>query len=104
MKKDDSKNWWVGSSVYQIYPRSFLDSNGDGIGDLQGIISKLDYIKTLNVDAIWICPFYKSPMVDFGYDVSDYKEIDPLFGNLSDFKQLLTKAKSLEKLILSRLF
>lgn len=79
-------------SIYQIYPRSFKDTNGDGIGDLPGITQQLDYIKSLGVDAIWICPFYPSPMVDFGYDVSDYQNIDPQFGTMADFDQLMTQA------------
>jgi alpha-glucosidase len=81
--------------IYQIYPRSFYDTNQDGIGDLNGITEKLEYIKSLNVDAIWISPFFKSPMKDFGYDVSNYREVDPLFGNIDDFKNLIKKAKSL---------
>ncbi|HCM46019.1 MAG TPA: alpha-glucosidase, partial [Colwellia sp.] len=75
--------WWRGAVIYQIYPRSFYDANQDGIGDLPGIISKLDYIASLGVDAIWISPFFKSPMKDFGYDISDYREIDPIFGTLA---------------------
>lgn len=82
--------------IYQVYPRSFQDSNNDGIGDLAGIEMKLDYIKSLNVDAIWISPFFKSPMVDFGYDVSDYRDVDPIFGNMDDFKSLLAAAKKHE--------
>lgn len=81
--------------IYQIYPRSFYDTNQDGVGDLNGITEKLDYIKSLNVDAIWISPFFKSPMKDFGYDVSNYREVDPLFGNINDFKALIQKAKNL---------
>lgn len=88
--------WYEGSVVYQIYPRSFYDANGDGIGDLKGIIEKLDYLagtpESLGVDAIWICPFYKSPMVDLGYDISDYEEIDPVFGSMDDFDSLLNEA------------
>ena len=84
--------WWRGAVVYQIYPRSLLDTNGDGVGDLRGIITKLDYIASLNVDAIWISPFFKSPMADFGYDISDYREIDPLFGSMQDFDELIEKA------------
>jgi alpha-glucosidase len=87
--------WWRGCVIYQVYPRSFMDANNDGIGDLQGIISKLDYIKSLNVDAIWISPFFKSPMKDFGYDISDYRAIDPMFGSMQDFEQLLAKSKAL---------
>ncbi|TMP28205.1 alpha-glucosidase [Pseudoalteromonas rubra] len=84
--------WWKGAVIYQVYPRSFCDTNNDGIGDLQGIISKLDYIKSLGVDAIWISPFFKSPMKDFGYDISDYRDIDPMFGSLEDFDELIDKA------------
>lgn len=84
------KDWWRGSVFYQIYPRSFFDSNGDGIGDLKGITRKLDHIADLGVDAIWISPFYASPMVDFGYDVSDYQSIDPLFGTMQDFEEMLS--------------
>lgn len=84
--------WWKGAVIYQIYPRSFMDSNGDGIGDLQGIISKLDYVKDLGVDAIWLSPFFKSPMKDFGYDISDYEDVDPIFGTLEDFDKLLKEA------------
>lgn len=81
--------------IYQIYPRSFFDSNNDGIGDLAGIEKKLSYIKSLGADAIWISPFFKSPMKDFGYDVSDYREVDPIFGTMDDFKHLMQTAKSL---------
>lgn len=89
--------WWKKGVIYQIYPRSFMDSNNDGIGDIKGIISKLDYLNngtsdSLGVDALWISPVYKSPMKDFGYDVSDYKDIDPIFGTMDDFKLLLTEA------------
>ncbi len=82
-------NWWKEGVFYQVYPRSFKDSNGDGIGDLRGITQKLDYLSWLGIDAIWISPFFKSPMVDFGYDVSDYTDVDPIFGTLSDFNELL---------------
>ena len=88
--------WWRGAVIYQIYPRSFNDANQDGIGDLPGIIAKLDYIASLGVDAIWISPFFKSPMKDFGYDISDYRDIDPLFGNLADFDELVVKAHALD--------
>ncbi len=80
--------------IYQVYPRSFLDTNGDGVGDLAGIEKKLPYIKSLGVDAIWISPFFKSPMKDFGYDVSDYRDVDPIFGSMADFKSLLKAAKA----------
>jgi len=84
--------WWRGAIIYQVYPRSFQDSNGDGTGDLGGITSRLDYIASLGVDAIWISPFFKSPMRDFGYDVSDYRAVDPIFGNNADFTELLAAA------------
>jgi alpha-glucosidase len=86
------QTWWQRGLIYQIYPRSFLDSNADGTGDLQGIIRGLDYLRWLGVDAIWISPIFPSPMADFGYDVSNYVDIDPLFGNLADFDQLLAQA------------
>ena len=89
-------SWWEGAVIYQVYPRSLMDSNGDGIGDIPGIISKLDYIKSLGVDAIWISPFFKSPMKDFGYDIADYRDIDPLFGTLADFDILINKAHELD--------
>ncbi|RBW71234.1 glycoside hydrolase family 13 protein [Bacillus taeanensis] len=84
-----NKNWWKESVVYQIYPRSFKDSNGDGIGDLNGIISKLDYLKDLGIDMIWVCPIYKSPNDDNGYDISDYQDIMDEFGTMEEFDQLL---------------
>lgn len=90
-----SSDWWRGGVIYQIYPRSFQDSNGDGIGDLKGIAQRLGYIASLGVDAIWISPFFKSPMKDFGYDVSDYRDVDPMFGTLDDFRQLLDQAHGL---------
>ena len=89
------QDWWRGAVIYQIYPRSFQDSNGDGIGDLAGIVERLPYIASLGVDAIWISPFFTSPMKDFGYDVSDYRDVDPMFGTLSDFDTLVAKAHSL---------
>ncbi|MFC3651748.1 alpha-glucosidase family protein [Dyella humi] len=87
--------WWRGAVIYQIYPRSFLDTNGDGVGDLPGIIQRLDYVASLGVDAIWVAPFFRSPMADFGYDIADYRDVDPLFGTLADFDRLLAKAHSL---------
>ncbi|MET0503504.1 MAG: alpha-amylase family glycosyl hydrolase [Candidatus Binatia bacterium] len=86
--------WWQRGIIYQIYPRSFMDCNGDGIGDLTGIRSKLDYLQWLGVDAIWISPIYPSPMADFGYDISNYTDIDPIFGSLDDFDALLADAHS----------
>ena len=86
------KPWWLDELVYQVYPRSFQDSNHDGIGDIRGIISRLDYIRDLGVTMIWVSPVYKSPMVDMGYDISDYQDIDPQFGSMDDFKELLAEA------------
>lgn len=85
-------DWWRGAVIYQIYPRSFQDSNGDGIGDLAGIVRRIPYIASLGVDAIWISPFFTSPMKDFGYDVSDYCDVDPMFGTLADFDAVVTTA------------
>ena len=87
----DPFHWWQTGIIYQIYPRSFQDSNGDGIGDLNGIARRLDYVKSLNVEAIWLSPIFPSPMADFGYDVADYTNIEPLFGNLEDFDRLLSQ-------------
>jgi alpha-glucosidase len=87
--------WWRGAAIYQIYPRSFLDTNGDGIGDLKGIVEKLDYVADLGMDAIWISPFFRSPMKDFGYDVSDHCDVDPMFGTLTDFEELVQRAHQL---------
>ncbi|HZS81522.1 MAG TPA: alpha-glucosidase [Stellaceae bacterium] len=87
--------WWRGAVIYQIYPRSFFDSNGDGVGDLPGVVAKLDYVASLGVDAIWLSPFFASPMRDFGYDVADYCAVDPLFGTLADFDRLIRRAHAL---------
>jgi oligo-1,6-glucosidase len=81
--------WYKDAVFYQIYPRSFCDSNGDGIGDIRGIINKLDYLKDLGVNAVWLSPVYKSPNCDNGYDISDYRDINPEFGTLEDFKEML---------------
>jgi alpha-glucosidase len=89
----EGHQWWQHAVFYEIYPRSFMDSNGDGVGDLNGIASKLDYLKKLGVDAIWITPCFPSPQVDFGYDVSDYENIDPMYGTLKDFDRLEKAAK-----------
>ncbi len=93
---EKDRDWWIGAVIYQIYPRSFQDSNGDGIGDLNGITSRLAHVKSLGVDAIWISPFFKSPMADFGYDVADYRAVDPMFGTLADFDALITEAHRLD--------
>ena len=90
-----ARPWWHGAVIYQIYPRSFSDSNGDGIGDLAGITARLEYVASLGVDAIWLSPFFASPMRDFGYDVSDYRAIDPMFGTMADFDALVTRAHAL---------
>ena len=95
MPETTNKNWWRGAVLYQIYPRSFADSNGDGLGDLPGIAEKLDHAARLGVDAVWISPFFKSPMKDFGYDVSDYCDVDPSFGTLGDFDALIVRAHAL---------
>ena len=84
--------WWQRGAIYQIYPRSFADSNGDGVGDLAGVVSRLDYLASLHVSAVWLSPFYPSPMADFGYDVADYCDVDPVFGNLAGFDRLVREA------------
>jgi alpha-glucosidase len=97
--------WWRGAAIYQVYPLSFADSNGDGFGDLQGVTARLDYIRSLGVDAVWISPFFKSPMRDFGYDVADYCDVDPLFGALADFDALIARAHALGlKLIIDQVY
>lgn len=97
--------WWKKSVVYQIYVKSFQDSNNDGVGDLQGIISRLDYLKTLGVDVLWLTPIFKSPNDDNGYDISDYRSIQSEFGTMSDFEELLDKAHQKDiKIILDLVF
>jgi alpha-glucosidase len=95
MKKASNNEWWRGGVIYQIYPRSFQDSNGDGVGDLRGITARLGHVARLGADGIWLSPIFKSPMKDFGYDVSDYRDIDPLFGTLDDFRALVKQAHEL---------
>ena len=92
---DTDPDWWRGAVIYQIYPRSFQDSNGDGVGDLRGITQRLPHIASLGVDAIWISPFFKSPMLDFGYDVCDYTDVDPMFGSMADFDSMIAEAHRL---------
>lgn len=97
--------WWRGAVIYQVYPRSYCDSDGDGVGDLNGITQRLGHIASLGADAIWLSPFFKSPMADFGYDVSDYCQVDPLFGTLEDFDRLIEKTHQLGmKLIIDQVF
>ncbi|MEG0028172.1 MAG: alpha-amylase family glycosyl hydrolase, partial [Aurantimicrobium sp.] len=83
------ENWWRQAVVYQVYPRSFKDSNGDGLGDIKGITSKVDYLSELGVDAIWLSPFYPSALADGGYDVADYRDVDPKLGNLAEFDEMI---------------
>ncbi|MCW2362260.1 MULTISPECIES: alpha-amylase family glycosyl hydrolase [Sphingobium] len=101
----DTLPWWQGATIYQIYPRSFADSNDDGVGDLPGITARLDHVASLGVDAIWLSPFFTSPMRDFGYDVADYCDVDPIFGTLADFDALLARAHELGlRLIIDQVF
>lgn len=95
MEITETQPWWRGAVIYQIYPRSYLDTNGDGVGDLPGITEKLDYVASLGVQGIWISPFFTSPMKDFGYDVADYCDVDPVFGTLNQFDALLERAHEL---------
>ena len=95
MVQPASRDWWRGAVIYQIYPRSFQDSNGDGIGDLKGIAARLSHVASLGVDAVWIAPFFLSPMKDYGYDVADYCDVDPIFGNLADFGTVIETAHAL---------
>ena len=97
--------WWRGAVLYQIYPRSFADSNDDGVGDLRGIADRLDHVASLGVDGVWLSPFFKSPMKDFGYDVSDYCDVDPIFGTLADFDALIARAHALGlKVVIDQVF
>lgn len=89
------KTWWKESVVYQVYPRSFQDSNGDGVGDIPGLTLRLPYLKELGIDVIWMSPFYRSPGGDMGYDIGDYQAVDPMFGTLEDFDTMLAQAHKL---------
>lgn len=93
MKDNNTLKWWQKAVIYQIYPRSFQDSNGDGIGDLNGIVQRLDYLEKLGIDAVWLSPVYRSPQDDNGYDISDYQDIEPMFGSLDDMERLISEAK-----------
>src|SRR5260370_1121216 len=93
VQRNAGDGWWKHAVIYEIYPRSFQDSNGDGVGDINGITSRLDYLRDLGIDAIWISPMYPSPLVDFGYDISDYTAIDPLYGTMADFDRMVSEAK-----------
>ena len=92
MREDKHSPWWKKAVVYQVYPKSFQDSNSDGIGDLNGIMQRLDYLEELGIDAIWLSPVCKSPQDDNGYDISDYQDIDPMFGTLEDMERLIQEA------------
>src|SRR3954463_14850418 len=92
---NDTAPWWRDAIIYQVYPRSYLDTDADGVGDLPGITARFDYIASLNVDIVWLSPFFKSPMKDFGYDISDYCDVDPLFGTLADYDAMVARAHSL---------
>ena len=101
----DQAQWWKGATLYQIYPRSFADSNADGVGDLRGIVDRLDHVASLGVDGVWLSPFFTSPMADFGYDISNFTDVDPIFGTLADFDAVIAKAHSLGlKLIIDQVY
>ena len=94
---DQGFGWWKDTIVYQIYPRSFQDSNNDGTGDLQGILSRLQHLADIGVETVWISPIYESPMADFGYDISNFTNVDPIFGTLEDFKEVTDTAHEMGK-------
>lgn len=96
-EREKRKQWWKEGVIYHIYPRSFQDSNGDGNGDLRGILKRLDYFEFLGIKILYLCPIFKSPMVDNGYDISDFKDIEPMFGNMSDFDELLRDRRCMRK-------
>ncbi|WP_290478771.1 MULTISPECIES: alpha-amylase family glycosyl hydrolase [unclassified Hyphomonas] len=105
MSLESAQPWWKGAVIYQIYPRSYQDTNGDGVGDLNGITQRLDHVASLGVDGVWISPFFTSPMRDFGYDVADYCDVDPAFGTLEDFDALLSRAHALGlKIIIDQVY
>ncbi|WP_298160751.1 alpha-amylase family glycosyl hydrolase [Brevundimonas sp.] len=105
VQTSSGREWWRGAAIYQVYPRSFADTNGDGIGDLPGITAHLDHIASLGVDAIWLSPFFTSPMRDFGYDVADYVGVDPIFGTIEDFDRLIERAHALGlKIIIDQVY
>ena len=91
----DSPQWWRDAVIYEVYVRSFADGTGDGTGDLPGLTARLPYLRDMGVDAIWLTPFYRSPMIDGGYDVADHRDVDPLFGTLADFDTLLSRVHEL---------
>ena len=97
--------WWRGGVIYQVYPRSFSDSNGDGVGDLPGVTARMDYLRDLGVDGVWLSPFFTSPMRDFGYDISDYTGVDPTFGTIEDFDALVERAHDMGlKLVIDQVY
>ncbi len=101
----ESREWWRGAVLYQVYPRSFADTNGDGVGDLPGVTARLDHVASLGVDGIWLSPFFASPMRDFGYDIADYRAVDPVFGTLADFDALVARARALRlKVIIDQVY
>src|SRR5262245_58471737 len=89
-----ARPWWEPGIIYQVYPRSYQDTGGDGTGDLPGVIQRLDHLQWLGIDAIWLSPIFRSPMADFGYDISDYRDVDPIFGTLADLDELIAEAHS----------
>src|SRR5215218_905938 len=100
MRSASDRPWWERAVVYQVYPRSFQDSNGDGIGDLPGLTHRLPYLAELGVSAVWLSPMFRSPMRDFGYDIADYRDVDPIFGSLADLDRLVERAHALDLRIL----